>query len=98
MQIIPGDAGYVGADNSGVFVFGAPPTGLAVGSRIDLNPTQVTNFHGEIELTGGTPIVKNPGAPEMPGAGAGRGHARPRSPPAGRARRRSRACSCRSPT
>jgi large repetitive protein len=67
IQIKESDAGYAGADNSGVFVFGTPPTGLAVGSRIDLNPTSVTNFHGEIELSGGTAIIKNPGAPEMPG-------------------------------
>ena len=64
LQIKEGDAGYVSADNSGVFVFGAPPTGLVVGSRVDLNPTQVTNFHGEVELTGGTATVKNPGAVE----------------------------------
>ncbi len=64
LQIKEGDSGYVSADNSGVFVFGTPPTGLVVGSRVDLNPSQVTNFHGEIELTGGTAIVDNPGAPE----------------------------------
>ncbi|MGZ3429729.1 MAG: thrombospondin type 3 repeat-containing protein, partial [Polyangia bacterium] len=64
VQIKPGDAGYVAADNSGVFVFGTVPSMLVVGSRVDLNPTQVTNFHGEIELTGGTAIVKNPGRPE----------------------------------
>jgi large repetitive protein len=65
LQIKPGDADYTSTpDNSGVFVFGAPPAMLVVGSRVDLNPTSVTNFHGEIELSGGTPIVKNPGAPE----------------------------------
>jgi large repetitive protein len=53
-----------GADNSGVFVYGAPPTGLVIGSRVDLNPAQVTTFYGEIELTGATPVIKNPGAPE----------------------------------
>ncbi|HEX6837984.1 MAG TPA: thrombospondin type 3 repeat-containing protein, partial [Polyangia bacterium] len=67
IQVKEGDAGYSGSDNSGVFVFGAPPAKLVVGSRIDLNPTSVTNFHGEIELSGGTPIIKNPDAPEMPG-------------------------------
>lgn len=64
LQIKEGDPGYVDEKNSGVFVFGAPPTGLVVGSRVDLNPTSVTNFHGEIELSGGTPVVKNPGATE----------------------------------
>ncbi|HEY2743122.1 MAG TPA: amidohydrolase family protein, partial [Polyangia bacterium] len=68
VQIISGDQGYVDENNSGVFVFGTPPSGLVVGSRVDLNPTQVTNFHDEIELEGGTPVIKNPGAPEMPGA------------------------------
>ncbi len=68
LQIISGDQGYVDENNSGVFVFGTPPTGLVVGSRVDLNPTQVTNFHGEIELQGGTPVIKNMGSPEMPGA------------------------------
>lgn len=68
IQIAPGDDGYNGsADNSGVFVFATPPSKLVVGSRVDLNPTQVTNFHGEIELSGGTAVVKNPDAPELPG-------------------------------
>jgi cysteine-rich repeat protein len=68
VQIKPGDTGYTNADNSGVFVFGATTDAagksLVVGSRIDLNPTSVTTFHGEIELTGGTPVIKNLGAPE----------------------------------
>ncbi|HXU72642.1 MAG TPA: thrombospondin type 3 repeat-containing protein [Polyangia bacterium] len=68
LQMMPDNDGYVDENNSGVFVFGTPPSNLVVGSRVDLNPTQVTNFHGEIELQGGTPVVKNPGAPEMPGA------------------------------
>jgi cytosine/adenosine deaminase-related metal-dependent hydrolase len=67
VQIKETDDGYVAADNSGVFVFATPPAKLVVGSRVDLNPTEVTNFHGEIELTGGTAIVKNADAPELPG-------------------------------
>lgn len=67
IQIKEGDDGYAGADNSGVFVFGAPPAGLVVGSRVDLNPIEVTNFHGEIELTGGVAVLANGGAPEVPG-------------------------------
>ena len=42
VQIKSGDDGYVDENNSGVFVFGTVPANLVVGSRIDLNPTQVT--------------------------------------------------------
>jgi cysteine-rich repeat protein len=63
VQVQPSDAAYAGADNSGVFVFGKPPTGLVVGSIVDVNPAQVVTFFSEVELSGGTATIKNPGAP-----------------------------------
>ncbi|MDB4970885.1 MAG: Metal dependent amidohydrolase, partial [Myxococcales bacterium] len=62
VQVQPTDAAYTGADNSGVFVFGKPPAGLVVGSIVDVNPAQVVTFFSEIELSGGTAVVKGTAA------------------------------------
>jgi cysteine-rich repeat protein len=53
VQVKPGDAAYKGAEGSGIFVFD-PKTqcGMtaSVGDRVDLNPANVTNYQGQIEL------------------------------------------------
>jgi cysteine-rich repeat protein len=66
VQVSPSDAGYNGAANSGLYVYGALDASvkLVPGNRVDVNPAQVTNFHGEIELQYGTTTVLNPGNPE----------------------------------
>jgi cysteine-rich repeat protein len=68
VQVKPGDAGYVDENNSGLYVYtgSRAPGDITVGSRVDVNPGTVTTYYGEIELTGGEPVVKNPGAPELP--------------------------------
>ena len=47
-------------------------TGLVVGSRVDINPAQVTNFHGEIELQNAHADRQEPGRARSDRAGADR--------------------------
>ncbi len=66
VQVAPSDPGYVDANNSGLYVYGALDASVKLlpGQRVDVNPAQVTNFHGEIELEYGTPTILNNGAVE----------------------------------
>ena len=59
MQVKETDAGYLGADNSGVFVFGANT--VAVGDRVDLSTSTVTILNKQIELTAATVAVTSSG-------------------------------------
>jgi cysteine-rich repeat protein len=71
LQVKKGDPGYAGAAESGVFVYhpvvacgGATPT-VAPGDRVTLNPALVSDFFGQIQLTGVT-IEKVTKAGEAP--------------------------------
>lgn len=49
-QVDPDSAAYVGADNSGVFVYtGAAPT-VALGDRVDIANATVSDFFGQMQL------------------------------------------------
>jgi hypothetical protein len=68
VQVKPGDAGYIGPDYSGMFVFtsSTPPAKVVVGSRVTLDGS-VTAFGGppaEIELDTVLSIEVAAGAPE----------------------------------
>jgi cytosine/adenosine deaminase-related metal-dependent hydrolase len=66
LQVKEGDAGYLGPDNSGVFVFQNMPT-VMVGDRVDLSIATVANYFGQIELTNPTVAVTSSGeAPPQP--------------------------------
>ncbi len=54
MQVDPSSAAFAGVDNSGIFVFTSSAPTVAVGDRVDLVTSQVTNFLGEIELNQAT--------------------------------------------
>ena len=88
VQVKETDAGYAGADYSGLFVFtGAMAPTLAnatVGARVTIDGT-VTVFQGQIELDSVTAVTRRP-RPAGGAAGADRRRPTPRSRPAGRAR------------
>jgi large repetitive protein len=69
LQVKQGDAGFMGADNSGVFVY-APSvdcTMIKVGDRVDINDATVANFFGQIQLTFAMATVLSSGeAPPTP--------------------------------
>ena len=55
LQVKPGDAGYQGADYSGLFVYepnAVCGTSISVGDRVTLNPASINEFFGQIQLTG----------------------------------------------
>ncbi|HET9620828.1 MAG TPA: lamin tail domain-containing protein [Kofleriaceae bacterium] len=54
VQVKETDAGYLGADNSGLFIFtgSKPAASITIGSRVTVGGA-VDNFHGELELDGG---------------------------------------------
>jgi len=60
VQVKEGDMGYLGAANSGLFVFTsmAPAAEIVVGTRVSVDGS-ITNFQGQIELTGPTTVVTN---------------------------------------
>jgi imidazolonepropionase-like amidohydrolase len=61
MQVVPGSAGDLGFDNSGIFVYtGAAPT-VARGDLVDLTTTTVGTHGGFIELTTSTIVVVSSG-------------------------------------
>ncbi len=69
LQVKSGDAGYMGADYSGIFVYDpsvACGTTLTVGDRVTLNPATVNDFFGQIQLGFATVNVLSSGeaAPE----------------------------------
>ncbi len=70
LQVHPGDAGYVGAENSGIFVFD-PNTDCGVnitaGDRINITPSaQVGEFFGQIQLSFATFAVASSDNPMPP--------------------------------
>jgi len=69
VQVKEGDAGYAGADNSGLFVFtsAAPLATAVVGARVDLDGS-VANFQGQIELDTVTSVQVTAAGPEAPPA------------------------------
>ncbi len=50
LQVAPSDPGYTTSDDSGVYVY-SPTNTVAVGDRVTLNSTTVSNFNGQIQLT-----------------------------------------------
>ncbi|MFP6683264.1 MAG: amidohydrolase family protein, partial [Polyangiaceae bacterium] len=69
LQVKPGDADYVGPENSGVFVY-HPDTScganLAIGDRVSLNPATASNFFGQIQLNGATVTVETSAGETLP--------------------------------
>jgi cytosine/adenosine deaminase-related metal-dependent hydrolase len=71
VQVKEGDPGYVGADNSGLFVFtsAAPPAAAAVGARVTIDGAP-SDFHGEIQFataaTGVQVVAPGPEAAPAP--------------------------------
>ncbi|AKT35940.1 DUF4215 domain-containing protein [Chondromyces crocatus] len=57
LQVKPGDAGYQGSANSGVYVFGSS-TGIAVGDRVSLTSALVSDYYGQIQLTSPVAVVE----------------------------------------
>jgi cysteine-rich repeat protein len=54
LQVKPGDAGYNGADNSGIFVYDTKVmcgSTVSPGDRVDVNPAVIGTYHGQVELT-----------------------------------------------
>jgi cysteine-rich repeat protein len=51
LQVKPGDAGYAGADYSGILVYQAGHT-VKVGDRVAVTKATVTSFYKQLELTG----------------------------------------------
>jgi hypothetical protein len=64
IQMKPSDPGYVGPENSGIFVYGTPPATVKVGTRVDIPTAQLTTYFGEFELGFVTVVVPNPTAQE----------------------------------
>jgi hypothetical protein len=64
IQMKPGDAGYSGPENSGIYVFGTPPADVKIGSRVNITVAQLTTYFGEFELEYATVVVPNPTAQE----------------------------------
>lgn len=67
VQTKTGDAGYMGVDNSGLFVFTNTPspnlTAATVGARVTIEGS-VTNFGGQIELDSVTAVTVTAAGPE----------------------------------
>jgi cysteine-rich repeat protein len=59
LQVKEGDAGYMGADFSGIFVFGG--NAVAIGDRVDVTTATTAVFSGQIELTGAVMTVTSSG-------------------------------------
>ncbi|HVW27286.1 MAG TPA: amidohydrolase family protein [Polyangiaceae bacterium] len=51
LAVLPSDGGYMGADNSGLFVFD-PTNTVVAGTRVDVERATVAVFGGETELSG----------------------------------------------
>ncbi len=60
LQVPETDSAYMGAAYSGVYAY-SPSSGLTVGDRISVNATTPTNFHGQIQLSGITPVANDAG-------------------------------------
>jgi cysteine-rich repeat protein len=61
IQMKTGDAGYVGTDNSGVYVYD-PANTVKVGDRVTIATCKVASFNGQIQLTGpATTVVTSAG-------------------------------------
>ncbi len=63
LQVKPGDPGYIGADNSGIFLQGNYL--VSAGQRISLAAALVEDWFGDIRLTNADPVVVSTG-PEAP--------------------------------
>ncbi|MFT3841056.1 MAG: DUF4215 domain-containing protein [Myxococcaceae bacterium] len=66
VQVHESEAGYMGRDYSGLFVYGA--TGVAVGDRINIADAVPSIFQGEIELTGVTGVTVASSGNPLPAA------------------------------
>ena len=66
LQVKPGDPGYIGADNSGIFLEGN--YGVTAGQRISISAALVENTGGEIRLTNAAPVILSPGPEALPSA------------------------------
>ena len=62
VQVKEGDAGYLGADDSGLLITMANPT-VAVGDRIDVSAGTVTNSFGQLQLANVTVAVSRRAKP-----------------------------------
>jgi cysteine-rich repeat protein len=56
LQVKPGDPGYAGADDSGVYVFDSANT-VAAGDRVTLASATVANYFGQIQLVSPVAMV-----------------------------------------
>jgi large repetitive protein len=71
VQVNEADPGYMGAPNSGVFVFTGttvpPPVEAVIGTRVTLEGT-IANFSGELELDSDTTVTVTNAVPTTPPA------------------------------
>jgi cysteine-rich repeat protein len=67
LQVKETDTGYMGADNSGLFVFASGNT-VAVGDRVNIDSGTVADFFGQIQLgnTSGIAVVTSGETPPVP--------------------------------
>ncbi len=65
VQTVPGDVDFQGSDHSAAFVFdgGADCIAVQPGDRVDLNPADVNDFFGEIQLINAVAAVTATGQP-----------------------------------
>jgi len=61
LQVPPGSAGYMGADDSGVFVYTGGRPMVARGDLVNLTSATVSSFFGQIQLTRTTVTVVSSG-------------------------------------
>ncbi|MSP61750.1 MAG: hypothetical protein EXR72_15730 [Myxococcales bacterium] len=66
LQVKEGDPGYLGPENSGIFVYEVLPT-VTAGDRVDMTSATVSNYFGQIQLYKASAVVtaKNV-APPLP--------------------------------
>ncbi len=57
LQVAPTDAGYLGRDYSGVYVYN-PGNTVKVGDRVSLTTAAIANFNGQIQLTDPTVVIE----------------------------------------
>ena len=56
LQVAPTDAGYMGSDDSGLYVYN-PGNTVKVGDRVSITTATIANFNGQIQLSGPTVVV-----------------------------------------
>ena len=56
IQVAPADPGYMGSDDSGLYVY-LPNNTVKVGDRVSITTAAIASFNGQIQLTGPTVVV-----------------------------------------